>query len=559
MEHLALTDAVARHVRPGDTVHVVGGHSRWTALARELARQSWGTAPGLTLVMGSLGSLGVLLVAGGAVRRVVTAYSGDAFPTYSPNPVYQQAYDSGTVEVEHWSFLTLARRLEAAAAGLPAVATMPLGRAAMAANPAYREVATPDGPLGLLAPLEPDVTLLHAIAADEQGNVVVAPPALEGVAGAFAARRGCLVSVERVVPDLSALAGAVRIPAHRVLAVVEAPYGAHPGGVYGGAVGLPGYAEDVPAWVEARSAARGDLEGWARQWCLEPTTHEQYLARVGRERLVALEDRLRPDSWRRDAEQHPVDADAPISAWETAAVLAAREVCQRVQVLGADAVLAGAGVANLAAWVGVAQARAVGSPVRLTAELGLWDYVPTPADPSIFNFRSFPSASLLADAPTVLGVLVAGPGTTTLGCLGAAQVDARGDLNSTRLADGPFLVGAGGGPDVALGADETVVVTLLRPRRAVPRVGHVTSPGDRVSAVVTDLGVLRRDPATGLLRLAAVPAGDGPLAERVQRAVGSCGWDLDVGRDLAELPRPTLAEVLALRTYDPQRVFLAGD
>ena len=63
----------------------------------------------------SLSSLGALFFRGGLVRKVVTAYSGDSFPTYSPNPVFQQAYASGEVEVEHWSILTFAQRLEGAA------------------------------------------------------------------------------------------------------------------------------------------------------------------------------------------------------------------------------------------------------------------------------------------------------------------------------------------------------------------------------------------------------------------------------------------------------------
>ena len=59
----------------------------------------------------------------------------------------------------------------------------------------------------------------------------------------------------------------------------------------------------------------------------------------------------------------------------------------------------------------------------LTAELGLWDYTPTPADPYIFNHRVFPGTSMLSDSSTVLGMVVGGPGTTTIGCLGAAEVD----------------------------------------------------------------------------------------------------------------------------------------
>src|SRR5262249_53601942 len=99
------------------------GHHRWTALVRELARQHWGDDLGLTLVMGSLGTMGTLLFEAGVLSKVVTAYSGDSFPTYSPNPVFSGAYAHGDVEVEHWSFLTLRRRLEAAALGLPAAVT----------------------------------------------------------------------------------------------------------------------------------------------------------------------------------------------------------------------------------------------------------------------------------------------------------------------------------------------------------------------------------------------------------------------------------------------------
>ena len=72
----------------------------------------------------------------------------------------------------------------------------------------------------------------------------------------------------------------------------------------------------------------------------------------------------------------------------------------------------------------------------LTAELGLWGYQPTPADPYIFNQRVFPATPYLSDASAVLGMVIGGPGTTTVGCLGAAQVDRPGALNSTQLAGG---------------------------------------------------------------------------------------------------------------------------
>ena len=59
-----LADAVGANVRPGDTVLLTVGHSRWTAAARELVRQTWGSNPGFTLVMLSLSSLGALFFTG---------------------------------------------------------------------------------------------------------------------------------------------------------------------------------------------------------------------------------------------------------------------------------------------------------------------------------------------------------------------------------------------------------------------------------------------------------------------------------------------------------------
>ena len=551
---VSLNEAVERHVRPGDAVHVMLGHSRWTAAARELARQRWGTDPGLTLIMTSLGALGALFFRGGLVRKVVTAYSGNSFPSYAPNPIFQEGYGSGGVEVEHWSILTMGQRLEAAARGLPALVTGSLSGSDMADNDGFAAVDSPFGSVGLVAPLVPDVALLHAAVSDRHGNLAISEPLLEGVWGAWAARRGVVATVESIVDDLDGLGHRVLVPAHRVLAVVEAPFGAHPGGCYTPGLPVSGYGEDIPFWIDAAAAARGDFDAWAREHVLGPPDHAAYLQQLGDDRLIGLRLLSDPDSWRRDAETHPVPVDEPISDWEVAASLGAREVQLRVAEYRADAVLAGAGVANLAAWAAVARDRAAGRSVHLTAELGLWGYTPTPADPYIFNHRVFPHTSLLADASTVLGMVVGGPGTTTIGCLGAAEVDQHGNLNSTRLGDGRVLVGSGGANDVVSRAAACVVVTLGRPRRLPETAAYVTAPGRRVASVVTDRGVLRR--VDGRLQVAAVPAGPDPFDDRVRAMVGSCGWEPEVAADVHELDPVTTKEVLELREFDRSRQFL---
>jgi acyl CoA:acetate/3-ketoacid CoA transferase alpha subunit/acyl CoA:acetate/3-ketoacid CoA transferase beta subunit len=551
----SLPDAIAQHVRPGDSVHVMLGHSRWTAGARELARRYWGQQPELTLIMTSLGALGALFFRGGLVKKVVTTYSGNSFPTYTPNPIFRQAYESGDVEVEHWSILTLAQRMEAAARGLPAMVTGSLVGSSMAANDGFAEIDSPFGPLGLLSPLAPDVALLHAAVADRAGNLALSEPLLEGVWGAWAARRGVVATVEKVVDDLEGLGHRVRVPAHRVLAVVEAPYGAHPGGCYAPGLPVASYGEDIAFWnLAAEAAAKDTFDAFADEWVLGPSTHEDYLRRVGQEHLLWLEGRSVPSSWEADAAATPVSDDPVITRWEQAAALGAREVEHVVKEVDADAVLAGAGVANLAAWVAVARARAAGSRVTLTAELGLWGYEPTPADPYIFNHRVFPGTPFLSDASSVLGMVIGGPGTRTVGCLGAAEVDRNGCLNSTELAGGRFLVGSGGANDVASRANACVVVTLARPERLPEAVAYTTSPGHKVVSVVTDKGVFRRH--DGTLRVAAVPSGDGTVAERTRILVESCGYTPDVSRTVEELPPVRPSEVGALREFDRQRLFL---
>jgi acyl CoA:acetate/3-ketoacid CoA transferase alpha subunit/acyl CoA:acetate/3-ketoacid CoA transferase beta subunit len=551
----SLSDAVSTHVQVGDAVHVMLGHSRWTAGARELARQFWGSDPGFTLVMTSIGALGAAFFRGGLLKKVVTAYSGNSFPTYTPNPIFRQAYESGEVEVEHWSILTLSQRLEAAARGLPAMVTGSLVGSSMADNDAFTVVDSPFGPLGLLAPLTPDVALVHAAAADRDGNLAFSEPLLEGVWGALAARRGVVATVEKVVDDLNGLGHRVRVPGHRVLAVVEARHGAHPGGCYAPGLPVTSYGEDIAFWnMAADAAAKKEFDAFAQEWVLGPATHDEYLAKLGESHLRWLEGRSDPLSWKADDAATPIVEDPVVSDWERAAVLGAREVERVVAEVDADAVLAGAGVANLAAWVAVGRARAGGSRVMLTAELGLWGYEPTPADPYIFNHRVFPGTPYLSDASSVLGMVIGGPGTRTVGCLGAAEVDRSGCLNSTELAGGRFLVGSGGANDVASRATACVVVTLARPERLPDTVAYVTSPGQRVVSVVTDKGVLRRQ--DGTLRLAAVPAGEGTMQERTQAFVTSCGFDPEVARTVEELAPADPSEVRALREFDRQRLFL---
>lgn len=558
----SLADAISQNVRPGDTLAISVGHHRWTALARETARQFWKEDPEFTLVMLSLSSLGTIFFRGGLVKKVITGYSGDTFPNFTPNPIFSKAYASGAVEVEHWSFLTFCQRLEAGARGLPAMTTRSLVGSSMAENPDFARVDTPFGTVGMVSALVPDVALLHAPVADRAGNIAFSAPLMDGVWAAMAARRGAVVSVEKIVPDLRAYSELVKIPAHRVLAIVEAPMGAHPGGCAPGPLPVDGYAEDYEFWIKARDASRREttFDEWINYWVLEPHDHNEYLNRLGHAKVALLKQLVLPGATEREPLlKAPPDLEAPINSWELAAVWGAHYLAERVEAVGADGVLAGAGVANLSAWLGVAQARAAGSSVELTAEVGMWGYEPQVGDPFVLNHKNFPSAQMTGDAGLVLGTLVGGPGTKTIGCLGAAQVDRFGNINSTLIPDGPFLVGSGGGNDVASTATENVVVTTLSPQRTPDECGFVTSPGQRVRAIVTDLGIMEKLSPIGELTLTRVPPHDGGIDAAIQAAKAACGWDLQVAPEVTVLVAPVAREIEALRKWDPRGWFLRPD
>ena len=434
------------------------------------------------------------------------------------------AYQSGAVEVEHWSFLAFAQRLEAAARGLPAVVD-PLDRRLVDGGERRRTRRSTrrSAPVGLLAPLAPDVAILHAPVADRAGNVAIAPPLLEGRLGRArrpaAARSSPSSGSSTTSRESSDL---VRIPAHRVLAVCEAPMGAHPGGLFTG--GAPGRRLRRGLRLLGRGARRDPSRRLRR---LDPPLgprarrpRTEYLDRLGadrvaraagqgRSRLVAASTprRTRPTSTRRS------------NAWERAATFGARHLADRVARARRGRGARGCrrrqprGVARRASSRG-----AQGSDVQLTAEIGLWGYEPTLGDPFVLNHRNFPSADdARRRGDGARQTLVGGPGTTTIGCLGGAQVDRHGNINSTLDPRRPVPRRLGrrqrrrerrgrgrGRRDAHAAADAARV-----------RLRHVTRPrGARARHRSRPAREARRD---GELVLVAVPAGPG-AARRADRA-----------------------------------------
>lgn len=567
-----LAEAVRRHVEAGDTLYVSAAHGRANAAVRELTRQWWGKAPGFTLAAVGIGSPWTALIHGGLVRRAITTYMGEGYPFPTPQALISRAVLEGRLEVQNWSMLTFPLRLLAGAMGVPFLPTRSLlGSSMEEDNARAGDFAAADDPfggpdrVGYARALVPDVALVHGWVADRAGNVVVGTPMNENVYGAMAARRGAVVTVERIVPTdfIRRHAHLVRLPAQYVRAVVEAPQGCHPGGMYGmGVPELESYAEDLDWILECRRAFRKPetADAWIKEWILDLPTHEAYLAKVGYARIMETKGRADTDAWVSELEalssRLPAPA-APASPSEWMVVAASRMLQEKVRAHGYKTFLAGVGNSNLAAWLAGYELKQAGVDVEIMAETGMVGYLPRPAEPFVFSFRNFPSCKMLTDILHVMGIFMGGRHNACLGSLAAGQIDKYGNINSTIIPGKTYVTGSGGANDITSLAREVVVSLQQSPQRFVDKVPYITAPGRSVRTVVSDLGVYEKEQEDGTLRLTGV-FGDGPEATMVAAARAACGWELAVAPRLRRFEAPTADELGLIRLFDPRRYFL-GD
>lgn len=568
-KRMPLAEAIRRFVRPGMVLNPVSLQARPVAALHELIRQFHGRSPRFTFVSSSLSGNYLQLLGAGLLERAIVSFAGEGYPTPGPSPVVARVLEAQSCVLEHWTMLTLSQRLLAGAQGVPFATTRSLIGSDMAreleGQGVYREIDdpfTPGSRQAVVRALRPDLAFVHAWAADPAGNAICFPPHQENVYGALAAREGVVLTVHAIVDPafVRRHAHLVRIPADRIVAVCEAPHGSHPYGNY--AAGVPElvpYANDYAFMREHREAQDSSdrYADWLRRWILEPGSHAAYLAKLGPARIAALEHAAGPETWREELEAHAdaLDGLGPANPVEEMIVQAARVTSERVKAAGHRTLLSGVGQAALAAWLAAHRLREEQVDVTLLAETGMVGHDPRPADPFLINYRNLPTTTQLTDVIEALGLHACGAGNRCLATLGAAQVDRFGNVNSTRTASGRFLVGSGGANDVANAAAETLLVARQEARSFVSRVDFVTSPGERVSGLVSTHGRFER--RGGELVLTGVFASAGPDRQAVVEAIRArCGWPLAVADELAWIPPASDDEVAMLRVFDPERFFL---
>ena len=253
-----LADAAA-HVADGATVALGGGLCARLpmALVRELVRAG---RRGLRVV-GSAHSIDVdLLVAVGAVDVCEESYVGFE-QDLGLAPAFRRGAETGTLTVRESSCVTMLTQLRAAEAGVPFLPVRGLkGTDLPGLHPEWGMVTCPFTGEELVAvpALRPDVALLHAPVGDAAGNLHLDQPYVldERFAHASAV---VVATVDRIVPTSEVVAAGVTVPAHRVAAVAEVPFGAHPSSCY------PGYAYDrshLAEYVTAATAGGDALDAY---------------------------------------------------------------------------------------------------------------------------------------------------------------------------------------------------------------------------------------------------------------------------------------------------------
>lgn len=229
-----------------------------------------------------------LLIAAGMVRKL--RMSNLMFEGLGRCRAIARAIESGQVEVEDYSHFGLISRLVAGGEGLPfaAIRSM-MGTSLETVNtfeqPKGQRYVDPffNETVYLVPRLEPDIALVHAARADEDGNIqLFGPNAL--IQDQVRAAREVVVSVEEIVPNRvtrTASASTV-VPGFLVDTIVWAPFGAHPTGLYSY------YGADkahLAEYYEASRTESGTNEYLERYVWSVKGDHWEYLRRIGQPRL----------------------------------------------------------------------------------------------------------------------------------------------------------------------------------------------------------------------------------------------------------------------------------
>jgi glutaconate CoA-transferase, subunit A len=275
---VSLADAVATHVRDGDTVALEGfTHLIPHAAGHEIIRQG---RRNLHLVRMTPDMVYDQLIGMGCATKLTFSWGGN--PGVGSLQRFRDAVENGwphPLEIEEHSHAGMATRYAAGAAGLPfGMLRGYVGTDLPAHTSTIKTITCPftGEQLAAVPALNPDVGIIHAQRADRHGNVQIS--GLVGVQKecVLAATRS-IVTVEEIVDELVAEANSVVLPTWTVSSVCLVPGGAHPSFAMGFSVRDNAF---YKAWDDI-SKDRDRFTEWITAHVLGTADFAEYSASVG--------------------------------------------------------------------------------------------------------------------------------------------------------------------------------------------------------------------------------------------------------------------------------------
>ena len=537
------------------------------AIVTEILRQFHAKTPQFSLITHFVSGYTIELIYRGMIKTLITSSCSEMYPTPGPSKAIQKAYKEGSIDIENWSMFSLTQRLMAGALGVPFMPTRALRDSTMAEDnrEAFLEIKDPfgDSKAGVVKALNPDVSLIHGWAADRYGNTILPPSASSGQGswGAFASKGGVVVTVEKLVSTdfIRRHSTFVNIPGYMVKSVSIAPLGAHPFGLFNpGIEGLEGYAADYDFMVDYRKARRNDedLDAFLNKWVLECKTQQDYLDKLGPERIAILKEKTGRDFWKKEFEalSGGISVDEPCNPTEMMIIAGARKVMERAKKSECRLINGGMGAGALSGWLAYYQLKEAGYEIDLMMGGGWYGHAPRPGDPWLMSSSNMMTCKILSNAVDAYGVWT-GADNKCLTTLGAAQIDKYGNLNSTRTGDS-YIIGSGGANDAA-NAREVVVVIPQSSSKFLERLPYITCSGGNVSMVISNKGIFEKLEGEELVLTGYLPNPKLSTTEEIVEDIKkSCGWDLKVSLELEEVTPPSFDELMTLRLLDPKGLFI---
>lgn len=227
---MGLAEAIAGNLHDGDSVAMEGfTHLIPFAAAHEVIRQGF---KDLTLIRMTPDIIYDQLIGMGVARKLKFSWGGN--PGVGSLHRMRDAVENAwphKLEIEEHSHAAMANAFDAGAANLPfAVFRGYIGADLPKVNPTIKSITCPytGETLATVPAIRPDVTIVHALRADRQGNVL-----LEGILGvqkeAVLAAHRSIVTVEEVVDDFGLRnLNSTILPHWTVGAISVVPGGAFP-------------------------------------------------------------------------------------------------------------------------------------------------------------------------------------------------------------------------------------------------------------------------------------------------------------------------------------------